>query len=294
MNSKGRILVAFLLNLFFSIFEIIGGFLTNSISIMSDSLHDLADALSIGISYFLEKKSEKGPNDIYTYGYTRYSSLGALVTVIILIVGSLGVIISGIYRIMNPTIVKYDGMIVFAIVGIIINFLAVLVTSEGKKLNQKAVNLHMLEDVLGWVVVLIGATVIKFTKLYVIDSIMSILVSLFIFMSAIHNLKEILDLFLEKSPSSIKVKEVEEKVLSVKGVKGVHHIHLWCINEEEVMATMHVVSENNFENIKKSVKEALKECGISHITIEMESEVEECYDKTCQVKHEVKHTHKHK
>ena len=166
MSNKKSILMAFFLNFFFAIFEFFGGLLSKSVAIMSDALHDAGDALSIGLSYFLERKSEKKPNADYTFGYQRYSVLGALITTIILTVGSLVVIVSSVMRMFKPMAVNYDGMIILAIFGCLVNFLGVYFTHEGDNLNKKAVNLHLLEDVLGWFVVLIGAIVIKFTKFY--------------------------------------------------------------------------------------------------------------------------------
>ena len=161
MKTEKNILIAFLLNISFSLFELIGGMFTNSVAIVSDAIHDFGDSISIGISYFLEKKSKKKPDNKYTYGYTRYSILGAIITNSILITGSILVIINAVERIINPTEINYDGMIIFAVFGVIINFFAAQFTKEGDSLNQKAVNLHMLEDVLGWIVVLIGAIVIQ-------------------------------------------------------------------------------------------------------------------------------------
>ena len=181
MKSDKNILIAFLLNLFFSVFEFIGGIITNSISIVSDSIHDFGDAISIGISYILEKVSKKKPNKKYTYGYLRYSVLGALITTIILLIGSILIIYNAIKRIMDPIDINYNGMILFAIVGVIVNFIAAKVTKHGHSLNQKSVNLHMIEDVLGWIVVLIGAVVMKFTDLSIIDPNLSVLVALYIF-----------------------------------------------------------------------------------------------------------------
>ena len=145
---------------------------TNSIAIISDAVHDLGDSLSIGISYFLEKKSKKKPDKNYTFGYTRYSVLGAIITNTILIIGSIIVIYNAIKRIINPVEINHNGMIIFAIVGALVNFIAAYMTKEGDSLNQKAVNLHMLEDVLGWIAVLIGAIIIKFTNFNLIDQIL--------------------------------------------------------------------------------------------------------------------------
>ena len=162
MKTEKNILIAFLLNLLFSIIEMIGGIFTNSIAIISDSIHDFGDALTIGISYFLERKSKKKPDELHTYGYIRYSVLGSIITTAILLSGSIFVIYNAIIRLINPVDIKYNGMIILAIIGVVTNSIASYVTKEGDSLNQKSVNLHMLEDVLGWVIVLIGAIIMKF------------------------------------------------------------------------------------------------------------------------------------
>lgn len=294
LKTEKNILVAFILNISFSVFELVGGVLTNSVAIISDAIHDLGDAISIGISYFLEKVSKKKPDDKYTYGYVRYSILGALITNVILMVGSLLVMVSGVNRFINPVSVNYDGMIVFAIFGVIINFVAAYFTREGNSLNQKAVNLHMLEDVLGWVVVLIGAFVIKFTGINRIDAILSMGVALFILINAVRGLKNIVDLFLEKTPDNININELREHLLEIKGVKDIHHMHIWSIDGFNNFATLHVVTtEKNVDKLKKIVKEELKEHGISHNTIEIESIGYECEDTCCHIDNNNSSVHHH-
>ena len=293
MKSGKNILIAFILNLGFSIFEFIGGTLTHSVAIISDAVHDIGDALSIGLSYILEKISSKKPNDKYTYGYMRYSVLGSLITTAILVVGSIFVIYNAICRIINPVEINYDGMIIFAIVGTIVNFLAAYFTKDGETLNQKSVNLHMLEDVLGWIVVLIGAFVMKFTNIKIIDAILSVGVALFILKHALYNLKVVIDLFLEKTPSDINVDELKEHLLEIKGVKDVHHIHIRSIDGINNYATMHIVSDNKNKKIKEQIKEELKEHGINHVTLEFEEVDEKCDEECCKFDTTNKKHHHH-
>ena len=293
MKTEKNILIAFILNLGFSIFEFIGGAITNSVAIISDSIHDMGDAMSIGVSYFLEKKSKKKPDDKYTYGYVRYSVIGSTITTIILIIGSLFVIYNAIKRFINPIDINYNGMIIFAVVGVVVNFLAAYFTKEGDSLNQKSVNLHMLEDVLGWGVVLIGAIIMRFTDIRIIDPILSILVALFIFKNAVSNFKSILDLFLEKTPNGISISELKEHLLGIEGIKNVHHVHIWSIDGYNNYATMHIVLDGYNKKIKKLVKEELKEHGISHTTIEIEDSDEICEDETCKIDTEHPHSHHH-
>ena len=271
MKSEKKILFAFLLNLGFAIFEFIGGAITGSVAIVSDAIHDLGDAGSLGISYFLEKKSKEKSNEIYTYGYGRYSVLGALITNLILLVGSGIVIYNAINRILNPVEIHYDGIILFAIVGVVVNFVAAKLTHEGDSLNQKAVNLHMIEDVLGWLVVLIGAIVMRFTDWAIIDPLMSIGVAIFILVNVAKNLKEICEILLEKIPNGISVEEIREHISGIEGILDVHHIHIWSMDGCSGYATMHVVTDAEAHTIKELVKAELKEHGIVHTTVELET-----------------------
>ncbi len=294
MKTQRNILIAFLLNLSFSIFEIVGGLFTGSVAIISDAVHDMGDALSIGISYFLERKSRKEPDKTHTYGYLRYSVVGSVVTTLILLFGSVMVIVNAVEKIINPTEINYNGMLVFAVIGVAVNFLAAYFTREGDSLNQKAVNLHMLEDVLGWAVVLVGAIVMKFTDFSLIDPLMSIGVAVFILINALKNLKEALDLFLEKTPENISIDEIKRHIMSIDGVMDVHHIHIWSLDGYSNFATMHIVTEADSHFIKEQVREELSEHGIAHCTLELEGAQEHCHHKDCKLEHShTAHHHHH-
>ncbi len=293
MKTEKNILIAFILNLSFSIFEFIGGVFTGSVAILSDAIHDIGDAVSIGISYFLEKKSKKQPDKTYTYGYVRFSVMGSVITTLILLFGSCAVIYNAVIRIFNPVEINYDGMIIFAVIGAVVNFLAAYFTKDGDSLNQKAVNLHMLEDVLGWVVVLIGAVVMRFTDISIIDPILSICVAVFIFINAIKNLKEVLDLFLEKIPQNINIDEIKKHILHIDGVKDVHHIHIRSIDGHHNYATMHIVTDGDSHKIKHKVREELSEHGIVHATLELEGENEHCHEEDCHIHFEQSSGHHH-
>lgn len=283
MKTEKNILLAFILNFAFSVFEFIGGIFTGSVAIVSDAVHDMGDAASIGISYFLEKKSKKQPDEKYTYGYARFSVLGSIITTVILLFGSVLVIFNAVNRIIEPTEINYNGMIIFAIIGTSINFAAAFLTRDGKSLNQKAVNLHMIEDVLGWVVVLLGAIVMRFTDFALIDPIMSIGVAVFILVHAIKNLKEAIDLFLEKTPHGITIQEMREHIAQLEGVLDVHHIHIWSMDGQAHYATMHIVTNADAHQIKEKIRAEAREHGISHVTLELESEGEPCHEKNCSV-----------
>ena len=283
MKTEKKILIAFVLNLAFSIFEFFGGVFTGSVAILSDAVHDMGDALGIGLSFFFEKKSKKQPDEKYTYGYGRYSVLGSVITTVLLLFGSCAVIYGAVMRIAVPVEINYDGMIVFAIIGVIVNFVAAAFTHGGVSLNQRAVNLHMLEDVLGWLVVLVGALVMRFTDFSLIDPVMSIGVAVFILVSALKNLKIALTVFLEKAPCFAEPGELREHLCALDGVVDVHHIHIWSLDGQKNCATMHVVVCGGAGEIKKKIREKLKEHGIGHAVLELESEKERCESKQCAV-----------
>lgn len=292
-KTDRNILIAFILNLSFSIYEFIGGALTGSVAIVSDAVHDVGDAMSIGISYFLERKSKKQPNEKYSYGYQRFSVLGSFITTVVLLVGSIFVIYSAIKRIIDPVEIHYDGMIALAVIGVVVNFLAAWFTREGDSLNQKSVNLHMLEDVLGWVVVLIGAIVMRFTNFSIIDPILSIGVAIFIFKNALKNFFAIMEVFLEKTPRNLSLPKLEKHLRQIPEVEGVHHLHIWSMDGYQNYATLHIVSKTNTQKFKQSIRDELAKHDIIHTTIEIESPNETCNEKHCETKTVTTPSHHH-
>lgn len=283
MKSEKRILLAFLLNLLFAVFEFFGGIVTGSVAILSDALHDIGDAFGIGTSFFLEKKSKKGPDEVYTYGYRRFSVLGGVITTLLLLFGSVAVIASAIGRIIEPVAIRYDGMILFAVVGVFVNLFAAVCTREGGSLNQRAVNLHMVEDVLGWIVVLIGAVVMRFTDLAILDPLLSFAVALYIFLHACKNLFSVLPLFLLKTPKGLSTEKIKQSLLSLPDVKDVHHMHLWSLDGQQNFATLHAVIAKDTREIKAAIREKMAECGVGHVTVEIEEEGEPCQEISCRI-----------
>lgn len=290
--SQHKILIAFLLNLGFSVYELIGGTITGSTAIVSDAVHDFGDAISIGLSYLLEKKSTKQPDAKYTYGYTRYSLVGGMVTTLVLLFGSTFVIFNAILRMFNPIEINYNGMIILSLIGVTVNFIAAYITRDNNSLNQKSVNLHMLEDVLGWIVVLIGAIIMQFTNISYLDPILSILVALFILKQALANFISILNVFLEKTPAQVSLEEIEKHLLNIPGVKNVHHLHIWSLDGYHNYATLHVVSNEPNTKLKQTIKSELSAHQIAHSTIEMENTNENCHDQNCKL-HSIDRPHTH-
>ena len=293
MKTQRNMLLAFLLNLGFSIFEFVGGLLTGSVAILSDALHDLGDAAGIGVSYFLERKSKKQPDENYTYGYARFSALGGLITTLILLLGSVAMIIKAADGIIHPRVIHYDGMILFAVVGVVVNLIAALLTHRGDSVNQRAVNLHMLEDVLGWAVVLVGAVVMRFTDWGFIDPALSLALSVFIGINALKNLKRVLDIFLEKTPKEIDPEEITHHLEQIPGVESIHHLHIWSMDGYRHSATLHAVVTGEYGTVKQAIKEELAEHGIAHAIVELERPGEHCEDLCCHPAEHMEHHHHH-
>lgn len=276
-----KMMLAFFFNLIFSVVELAGSLLTGSVAIASDALHDLGDAVTIGISCFLEKKSNRQPDQYYTYGYRRYSVLAGFFGTLILLAGS-GVVIShAVGRIISPRPVHHDGMILFGICGVVFNGIAAYVTHGGESVNQRAVNLHMLEDVLGWIVVLFGAVVMKFTGIWWIDPVLSMGVALFLMINGVKNLKQSLNILLQKAPDGICADEIQDALLGTEGVCDVHHLHLWSMDGISHCATLHLVTNENSHTVKEAVREVFHRHGISCVTLELEAQGEHCHELSC-------------
>lgn len=296
MHTQRNILIAFLLNMGFSVFELIGGIITGSVAIISDAIHDFGDAVSIGTSYFLEKKSKCKPDDRHTYGYARYSVLGAGITNLILLVGSALVMYNAVLRILHPVQIHSDGMILMAVLGAAMNLAAAWFTHGGHSLNEKAVNLHMLEDVLGWVVVLIGAIVIRFTNFVLIDPLMSLGVAVFILVHALRGMGQVLDVFLEKTPAEVDVQQLQMHLQNMPRVTDVHHLHVWTMDGVSHYATMHIAAVHcDALALKDAVRRECREHGITHVTIELEQDGEPCQETACkpEKKQTCSHHHHH-
>ncbi len=284
MKTDKNIFIAFLLNLTFSVFELCGGIYIGSIAILADAIHDIGDAASLGFSFLLEKKSQKQPDESYTYGYARYSVIGSIITTFILLAGSVLVLCNAASRIIAPVKINYNGMLLFAIIGICVNSLAAFFTHGKHSMNQKAVHLHMMEDVLGWGVVLIGAILMKYTDIVLLDPFMSIGVAVFILIHAVKNIKDALDILLEKVPTGTDIHEIKEQITKIPGVLDVHHIHLWSMDGQTNYATMHVLTKKDAPKIKDKIRNVLHVHAIDHVTLETETEEEHCFEQLCSIK----------
>jgi cobalt-zinc-cadmium efflux system protein len=211
-HHTGNIRAAFFLNLFFTIIEIVGGIFTNSVAILSDALHDLGDSISLGLSWYFQKLSQKKRDHRFTFGYKRFSIFGAIINSIVLVIGSLFIIIESFPRLLNPQQPNAEGMILLSILGILVNGAAFLKLKKGTSLNEKVVSLHLLEDVLGWVAVLIASIVMMYFDVPILDPLLSLLIAAYILFNVFKNLKSALKIILQAIPSNIDLGKIENKV----------------------------------------------------------------------------------
>lgn len=273
--------LAFFLNLTFTLIEIIGGFLTNSVAIVSDALHDFGDSISLGISWYLQKKSKQKADEVYTFGYRRFSLLGALINGFILIGGSIFILMEAIERIMQPEPSNAKGMIALAILGILVNAYAAWKVSKGRSMNEQLVSWHLLEDVLGWLAILLAGIIMLFEEIPILDPLLSLLITSFILWNVVKRLKETLSVFLQAKPKEIDLEKIEKEIQQVKGVENTHHAHVWSEDGEHHVFTIHLQlkkldSFGQMYQIKKQVKSILSHYAFSHYTIETELNEEDC------------------
>ncbi len=279
-NTK-NIKIAFLLNFAFTLVEVAAGIYTNSLAILSDSLHDLGDSLSLGLSWYLEGYSEKKMDSRYSYGYRRFSLLGALVSTMVLIIGSLIILSQAIPRLFDPEPTNARGMAIIAVVGIAVNGIAVLRLRRGKSLNARVVAWHLLEDVLGWIAVLIVSIVLLFTNAYILDPILAILVTVYVLFNVVRNLRKTIALFLQAVPENLDIDDIDQRLLGVKLVDSTHHTHVWSLDGEHHVLTTHIVvdpcaTKEDIVNVKKDISQLTADYDFEHTTIEIEFHEEDC------------------
>jgi len=274
-KREKRVRLAAFLNLAFTIIELIGGLWTNSLAILSDALHDFGDSVALFASWFFERGAHKSPDINRTFGYQRLSLFSAIFSASILIGGSIVIIFQAIPRLLNPELVNSLGMVGIALLGILFNGIGFLRLKKGESLNEEVLSWHLLEDVLGWIAILVGGLIIYFWKIYILDPILTICLTVFILLIVSKSLKEAVNILLQGVPKHINFVEVKGEITSLKGVLGIHDLHIWSLEGETDILTAHVILEDtllkNPDETKKNIKAILKKHHIEHSTIELES-----------------------
>ncbi len=284
-KAEQNILIVFFLNLFFAIAEFFFGAIFKSQAILSDAVHDLGDAISIGLAFLFEKISNRGASDEYSYGYRRFSLLGAFVTSVLLIVGAVLVIFHTIPELLNPQPINQQGVFWVAIGAILINGFSVWLMSQGQSANEKLLNIHLFEDLFGWIAVLAMSIVLNFTDWYILDPLLSIGIALWILSVTIPEFFRISKIFLQAVPDNVDVEKLREKIQNIEHVQAISHFHIWSTDGTQHMMTLTVTTDTDSdalqEQIKQDIRKIVLEYDISHITIEI------LYDPTGLIKQSI-------
>jgi cobalt-zinc-cadmium efflux system protein len=280
-NLIENIRLAFFLNLCFAIFEIIGGLWTNSMAILAGALHDFGDSITLGISWYLERYSQKGNDQKYSYGYKRFSMLGAVISAVVLLTGSIFILLEAAARLLAPEHSNAQGMVLFAVVGIAVNGVAVLRIRKEKNMNARMIAWHLMDDVLGWGAVLVMSFILLFADIHILDPIFSLLITAFVIFNVVKNFRNTISLFLQAVPGKIKIIDLESEIRKMSKVKDVHHTHIWSLDGEHNVLTTHIVLEigakrEEIREIKCLIHELIPKYDLAHTTIEFEYLDEDC------------------
>ncbi|HEY0964803.1 MAG TPA: cation diffusion facilitator family transporter [Candidatus Paceibacterota bacterium] len=284
-SRPGNVLFAACLNLGFTIIELIGGLLTNSVAVLSDALHDLGDSFALFGAYIAERQAERPADAKRTFGYARLSLISALVSAVILIVGSVFILIEAVERLFNPEPVEALWVAGLAVFGIITNFIAYKKLHGGASANEKVLSWHLLEDVLGWVAVLIGSLIMYVSGLFVIDALLTIGFAGFILWGVVRNLKEVINLFMQGVPADINLQQLKHELCDIAGISSVHDIHVWSLDGARHIFTGHVVLTEGVTDTTEQynqIRTVLKKYQIDHTTVEFEHEgSDDCHGDRC-------------
>ena len=275
MKTKHTVWLAFFLNLSYAIVEFIAGGVFGSSAVLADSVHDLGDAIAIGVSAVLETISNREEDSHYTLGYKRFSLLGALVTAVILMTGSVLVILENITKLFHPQPVNDEGILWLGIIAVSVNVIASLVVRKGKTKNESILSLHFLEDTLGWVAVILMAIVLRFTDWYILDSLLSLVISFFILSKAIPRFWSTLKIFLDAVPEGVDIKQVKSDLEQLDYVASINQLNLWTMDGLEKNAIVHVCLKKveHMEVCKEAIRAMLKDYGFQNITIEVDADL---------------------
>ncbi len=277
-KSENRILVAFLLNLVFTVVEIFGSVLTGSVTILSDAVHDFGDCIALAVAWRMEKLSKRPANERYHFGYRRFSVVAGLVNNLILLAGGVVLITASVQRFFHPRMIDGRGMLVFAVFGILVNGAAMLLTAKGRNINEKTISMHMLEDVLTWVTVFCVGVIMCFYELPALDSLLSIGMTFVIFAGVFRNLKKITAIITVRSPLEAgEYRELRGQIDRLNEVGVLEELRLFTMDGEDKNAEVCLViyeelGTEDMMQLLSGVQMCCTGAGIGHTVIQVRYE----------------------
>jgi cobalt-zinc-cadmium efflux system protein len=283
-KSVNNIYLALLINIAFVGIELVGGLYAGSFAILANAFHDLADSLTLFLAWILEKISGKQATKKFSYGYKRLSLLSSLFVSGVLIAGSVLILFHSWQNLSKEQLPNSKIMFILALLGIGFNGWAFFSLKKGTSLNEKAIALHMLEDLLGWAALLVGAVLLMFFNWPWLDAVMAIAIAGFTLFNASKNLYQSAYLFLQAHPLNFDQAKYLQELKKIQGIKGVHDIHVWSLDGEQHIISYHIeISEtlapSAVASIKTACRELLRPLGRFHCTIETEVEGSPCLDR---------------
>lgn len=286
-HASGNIRVAFFLNLGFTIVEIAGGVLTGSTAILADAVHDLGDSFALGQAWYFERMSGGKSSARYSYGYKRFSLLGALISTVVLLTSSFFVLAQAIPRILEPRHPDAGGMILLAVAGVAVNGIAMARLSKESGMNAKVVALHLLEDVLGWVAVLVVAVTLLFWDVPVLDPLLAVIITLYILGGVVKNLRAMVPVFLQAVPEEVDLAVITTEIEQLDHIHAVHHAHIWSLDGVHSVFTAHLevdtlLDAGAYMQLKELIRALVDRHGLFHSTVEVEYPGEACRNKNSE------------
>lgn len=279
-SASRNIGVAFWLNLSFALIELAGGLWTGSLAVLSDALHDFGDAISLGVGYFLQRKSNQGPSENYSYGLRRLSLLSAFISGLVICTGAIYIFVESFSHFSEPREPYGLGMVGLAVFGIAVNGFAAWRLSHGHTQNEKMMKWHLIEDVLGWVAVLVGSVLIVLFQWNWLDPLLAVGISIYVLYNVIRNLIDTISLFLQANPNPEGLRAFRQQAASIEGVTELHDVHFWSLDGVHHILSLHAVVNDLAlaEGIKAQVRKLSRLLGECHVTVEIESTKEHCHD----------------
>lgn len=276
-GNQKNILIAFFLNAGFSIVQFVGGYLTNSVAIYSDALHDLGDSIALLFAYLAEKFSQKQADKNFSFGYRRFSLLAAGVNGLILLLGSCYIIYEASLRLLNPEPIHALGVVGLAILGLSVNSYAAYRMSKNTGINSRMIMFHLFEDIMGWAAILVVSILLIFQPWYFLDSLLSILIALVIVNGVVRNLYQVLKIFLQAFPANLSQEKIKTEIMKLGQVKDVHLVQGWSVDESSYSLSLHVTVPDDLmikevDSIRLKIEEYLQSQHVIFTTVQFEGE----------------------